>query len=623
MIIPNPLRALLPRLQPLRSGIPGSEFFRYHGIWAPGVRLMRRFSVRSKVITLTVVLCLAMAPSLYRDLRQIEGLLDTRARDINALMLIDQALSHIEQTTTPGRVTEDIQTLQSRLMAMPTSDATRGLWQNVLTSAELAGRSELGSDTRQTALDDALTSLDGVVQLLRRHDNLHPGIVAAVELGHLSHGLEQLRLAMRQSTPSAMILQAQTVGRLQQQQRRLMSLLSSWSVSHQSELQMPMFDKGLALTLASLAGQPGVSDQASQIAAARNEIIALRHQFAKELLPELRKAHAELQDRQHNELSILLASVLLMGYFIHCFYRAENGGMRQVMVSVDRLARGDLRGKTHSWGSDEVAQINEAMNRALSQFAEVMMSMSASASAVCQASEQVASGNESLRGRNQSSVSHVDGLADAVSRYKEDVHRCHQLIEEVANHVQSLQLVANRTRRHMLMLQEHMLSLRTKSGEISEIVRLMDAIAFRTNVLALNASVEASKAGEAGRGFAVVAQEVRSLATRSAQSASRINSIVATSIEEIDVSSSLASEASTSQQSGDEHVAHLQQAMQEVVTLTTHGMATCENLSDELRAVKDDLHQNQSLVDQLSEASKCLHQQGQKLNLKSRQFSLD
>jgi methyl-accepting chemotaxis protein len=149
----------------------------------------------------------------------------------------------------------------------------------------------------------------------------------------------------------------------------------------------------------------------------------------------------------------------------------------------------------------------------------------------------------------------------------------------------------------------------------------MDAIAFRTNVLALNASVEASKAGEAGRGFAVVAQEVRSLATRSAQSASRINTIVATSIEEIDVSTSLASEASTSQQSGDAHVADLQQAMQNVVKITSHGLSTCEDFNGEIRHIKEELHQNQTLVDQLSEASKSMHMQGQKLSLKSKQFT--
>jgi methyl-accepting chemotaxis protein-1 (serine sensor receptor) len=153
----------------------------------------------------------------------------------------------------------------------------------------------------------------------------------------------------------------------------------------------------------------------------------------------------------------------------------------------------------------------------------------------------------------------------------------------ISNHVQSLQRVSDRTRRHMLLLQEHKLSLRTKSGEISEIVRTMDAIAFRANVLALNASVEASKAGETGRGPAAVAQEVRSLATRSARSASRISRIVAMSVEEIDTSSALVSEASTSQQRGDAHLTHLQQALQKVVKLTTHGMSTCEKLSDELQ----------------------------------------
>ena len=161
-----------------------------------------------------------------------------------------------------------------------------------------------------------------------------------------------------------------------------------------------------------------------------------------------------------------------------------------------------------------------------------------------------------------------------------------------------------------------------RQREIADIVRLIDAIAFRTNILSLNAQVEASKAGDAGRGFAVVAQEVRSLALRSADSARRIDEIVARSTEDIERSGALADETSKALAAVDAHVDRIHAAMQGVAELTRHGQTESTGILDQVRELQDSSAKNLQLVDQLAGAADSLRGQGVRLSQSVGQFTL-
>jgi methyl-accepting chemotaxis protein len=167
-----------------------------------------------------------------------------------------------------------------------------------------------------------------------------------------------------------------------------------------------------------------------------------------------------------------------------------------------------------------------------------------------------------------------------------------------------------------------MSALRGKSREIGEIVTLIDTIAFRTNVLALNASVEASKAGEAGRGFAVVAQEVRSLALRGADSARRIAEIVSRSTEDIETSGALADEAGKSMAEADARVDQIHMAMDDVAALTRSGEKDSAEILAQLTSIQGGTDQSLRLVEQLATASGALRQQSERLTHKVAQFRL-
>jgi methyl-accepting chemotaxis protein len=158
-----------------------------------------------------------------------------------------------------------------------------------------------------------------------------------------------------------------------------------------------------------------------------------------------------------------------------------------------------------------------------------------------------------------------------------------------------------------------MRALSGKSREISHVVQLMETVAFQTKLLALNASVEAARAGAAGKGFAVVAQEVRSLAVRSEESARRIHNILSSSISEIEECNLMTERASDAVRNTDEKIQSVNQSMGDIVRQTQNGMNESQEVVHITKQVEESISGNARLVEQLSDASLALREQGESL----------
>jgi methyl-accepting chemotaxis protein len=163
-------------------------------------------------------------------------------------------------------------------------------------------------------------------------------------------------------------------------------------------------------------------------------------------------------------------------------------------------------------------------------------------------------------------------------------------------------------------LVDRMTSLHAQSRQISEIVGMIDGIAFQTNILALNASVEAARAGDMGRGFAVVAQEVRSLAQRSAAAAQQIKGIVSRSTSDIEAGSALAAQAG-------QRVAHTVGSAGSVAESMAQALSGSREQRDrvgEVHATLTDLssatQSNAALVEEVAAATTSLDASSQELH---------
>jgi methyl-accepting chemotaxis protein len=341
---------------------------------------------------------------------------------------------------------------------------------------------------------------------------------------------------------------------------------------------------------------------------------------------ELRDAVQQRIERDEQRLAYatagLVAMLLLVAYLLYTFFLVLQGGLKEINKQVGNIARGDISGRPAALGHDEVGQTISGLTQSMIRLADLLGSMRQSVGAVSQVAQQVAAGNGDLTVRNHAATEALAQIVEALTRYGEQLHECGVQVESAVGTVQTLRLESARSRKHVRRLQERMTALRGKSREIGEIVLLIDAIAFRTNLLALNASVEASKAGETGRGFAVVAQEVRSLALRGAESARRIGDIAQRSTEDIETSGALAEEAERNMAEVDSQVDRIHQAMDEVARATRSGEHDSAQIREQIGELQGNQAKNLQLVAQLATASDSLRAQGEQLAHRVGQFRL-
>ena len=373
-----------------------------------------------------------------------------------------------------------------------------------------------------------------------------------------------------------------------------------------------------------LAAEPAVDVPAlhRDMALATGQVTALQQTEQQQVLQQLTAQQAEALTQRQWLFGALAATTGLATYLMYSFFLVMRGGLGMLNQQVHRMAKGDLSARPMARGGDEVADTLHAMTVSLASLSDLLASVRQGVGSITQASQQIADGNADLSTRSRRAGEGVDQLVLGITRYAEQLQACTRRVESVVTTVHALRLASVRNRKQIKRLQDRMGSLRGKSREIGEIVNLIDNIAFRTNILALNASVEASKAGDAGRGFSVVAQEVRALATRSADSARRIAEIVSSSTLEIEQSGALADETGQSIQSADAHTDAIHAAMSSVAELTHQGDRESAAILDEVRLLQDSTAKNLALVEQLAVASNALRGQGERLSHKVGLFKL-
>lgn len=177
-------------------------------------------------------------------------------------------------------------------------------------------------------------------------------------------------------------------------------------------------------------------------------------------------------------------------------------------------------------GGDELAQISAAFNRFVGKLSGVLLRVREGANNIALASIEISSGNNDLASRTEEqaagleeTAATLEELTSTLSNTASNTEQARQFVSGVAAAVRDNGTVMND-------VSSRIQEISNDSVKMSEIIKVIDSIAFQTNILALNAAVEAARAGESGRGFAVVASEVRNLAQRSAGAAREIKTLI-------------------------------------------------------------------------------------------------
>lgn len=272
--------------------------------------------------------------------------------------------------------------------------------------------------------------------------------------------------------------------------------------------------------------------------------------------------------------------------------------------------------------NDEIGVMSKAFNQLISRVAQALSSVSMASYSVSSASAQIAAGNEDLSSRTEQQAASIEETAASMAELSETVRQTADNTRQASNLASHAAVLSDSSSVSLSNMLSTMTEIRNSSKQITEIITLIEGIAFQTNILALNAAVEAARAGEHGKGFAVVAGEVRNLSQRSTQAAHEIKLL-------IDTSSQLVEAGSAQAEKVEENMDELKGAFRQVNNLVGEVAAAAEEQNSGINQIHtaisqmDDVtQQNAALVEEASAASASLQEQASTLSDLVSQFIL-
>ena len=323
------------------------------------------------------------------------------------------------------------------------------------------------------------------------------------------------------------------------------------------------------------------------------------------------EARAALGDMLNSSLITAVAAAglaaLILGLIINRILRR----MTDVRDALEDIASGDrdLTRRLDTQGQDELAQIARAFNNFAGQIASVLVEIRQSSDSVKVAAKEIAVGNLDLSSRTEHQAGSLQETASAMEELTSTVKANADSAREANRLSESASAVAAQGGAVVSNVISTMNEISAASRQISDIIGVIDGIAFQTNILALNAAVEAARAGEQGRGFAVVASEVRNLAQRSAAAAREIKALIGNSVGKVEAGSQLVNEAGTTMDEVLSSVRSMTAIMREILNATQEQATGIEQVNLSINEMDGVTQQNAALVEEAAAAAGSLQEQ--------------
>jgi methyl-accepting chemotaxis protein len=209
------------------------------------------------------------------------------------------------------------------------------------------------------------------------------------------------------------------------------------------------------------------------------------------------------------------------------------------------LAGGKLERRIDMAFPSDLEKIRNDFNQAADALQNAMSRVATSTRTIANAAEEIGSASDDLSRRTEQQAASLEETAAALEEITASVKKAADNARDTSNTIGATKAVAEQGGNVVQSAVKAMDAIAQSSRQITDIIGVIDEIAFQTNLLALNAGVEAARAGDAGRGFAVVASEVRALAQRSSEAAKQIKTLIKTSSEQVESGVKLVGESGT------------------------------------------------------------------------------
>ena len=288
-----------------------------------------------------------------------------------------------------------------------------------------------------------------------------------------------------------------------------------------------------------------------------------------------------------------------------------------------QLAEGDLTTKVEVEFEGEFQEIGDALSMFISNLCEMISEIRSAADLINTAATEIAQGNADLSSRTEEQASSLEETASSMEELTGTVKLNSENANQANNLASQASTIAVDGGGLISKVVETMGSINESAQKISDIIGVIDGIAFQTNILALNAAVEAARAGEQGRGFAVVASEVRSLAQRSADAAKDIKSLISDSVNKIENGNELVTQSGKTMDEIVTAIKRVNDIMAEIAAASSEQASGIDEVSKAVSQMDEVTQQNAALVEEAAAAAESLQAQSENMASQIAAFKLD
>ncbi|OAG72180.1 methyl-accepting chemotaxis protein [Gluconobacter japonicus] len=299
----------------------------------------------------------------------------------------------------------------------------------------------------------------------------------------------------------------------------------------------------------------------------------------------------------------------------------QDNTIEAICAGMDVVKSGNLTFTFSKPFQDRFEDFRQNFNTMIRAYRAALEKISDGTSVIASGTGEISAASGDLANRTERQATR---LAESAS----SINNITLTVRETAKASQKARETAMGTRDQALSVSDVMRSandamgaLRTSSRRIESIIGLIEEMAFQTNLLSLNAGIEAARAGDAGRGFNVVAMEIRALAQRSAQSAREIQGIIGASVKQVEEGVHLVGEADKAMHLINDHIDGITSVLQDISRSTADEAASLETINTAIREMDQMTQHNAAMVEQVTSACRNLRQEASDLAKEVKQFT--